>query len=190
LYEIDIYFIEIFPKILWRFHFIIRIYTYYGKDFFYYTEYCFKIVEDFFLNRGYLSLFNRFYVILTNINPIWKDLKVIYKIWPIVIPDIKIIQRISRVFQWLHFNFWKSMQLFDDVFVLIHINQILRNFMIILRNSKIILTIFNLNHITSNKHYFSISININNIKYLVKYFTQNSGFLTHSLKIYIIFQEI
>jgi two-component SAPR family response regulator len=62
--------------------------------------------------------------------------------------------------------------------------------MITLRNSKLNLTFFNIIFITSNKNYFSISININNIKYFVKYFTKNTGFLTHSMKIYILFQEI
>jgi hypothetical protein len=39
-----------------------------------------EIVEDIFLNWGNLSLFNRFYVISTNINPIFKDLNVISEI--------------------------------------------------------------------------------------------------------------
>jgi hypothetical protein len=62
--------------------------------------------------------------------------------------------------------------------------------MIILRNSKLILTFFNLIHIILNKNYISISININNMEYLVKYFSQNPRILKQSLKIYIIFQEI
>jgi hypothetical protein len=112
------------------------------------------------------------------------------KFWPIIYPDIKIIQRISKRFQRYYFNFWKSMQFFEYIFVLIHYNQILRDFMIILRNSQHIITFFNLIHITSNKNYFSILINIFNIEYLVKYFTQNPRILTHSFTIYIIFQEI
>jgi hypothetical protein len=112
------------------------------------------------------------------------------KFCPIIIPDIKIIQRISYSFQRFHYNFWKPMQFFDDITVLLHFNQIFRDFMIILRNYTLILTFLNLIHITSNNNYFLILININNIEYLVKYFTQNPRILTHSLAIYIIFQEI
>jgi hypothetical protein len=65
--------------------------------------------------------------------------------------------------------------IFDDIFILLHFNQSLRDFMIIIRNSKLILYFFNLVHITSNKNYYSISNIINNIKYFVKYFTQNPG---------------
>jgi hypothetical protein len=68
--------------------------------------------------------------------------------------------------------------------VLLHFNQFFRDFLLILRNYKLILTFFNLIHITSNnKNYFSKSININNIKKFIKYFTQNPGFLEHSLMI-------
>jgi hypothetical protein len=58
----------------------------------------------------------------------------------IIIPDIKIIQRNSTIFQKFHFNFWKSMQFLTIFLVLIHFNQIYRDFMIILKYSKVILT--------------------------------------------------
>jgi hypothetical protein len=82
------------------------------------------------------------------------------KIWKIIIPDIKIIQRISTIFDRFLFKFWKPIQLFALFLVLLHFNQILKDFMNILRNSKLILTFFSLIHITSNKNYFSILINI------------------------------
>jgi hypothetical protein len=82
------------------------------------------------------------------------------------------------------------MKIFDDILILLQFNHILSDFMIILRDSKLILYSFNLIHITSNKNYFLFSININNIKYFIKYFTQNPGFLTPCLTIYTILQEI
>jgi hypothetical protein len=33
-----------------------------------------------------------------------------------MIPEIKRIQRISKIFQRFRFNFWKTMQFFDDIF--------------------------------------------------------------------------
>jgi hypothetical protein len=82
-----------------------------------------EIVEYFFWNLGKLSIFYSFNVILTNISPILKGLNVIYELWPIIIPDIKIIQRISTIIQRFHFNFWKPIQFLTILFVLLHFNQ-------------------------------------------------------------------
>jgi hypothetical protein len=87
------------------------------------------------------------------------------KFWPIIIPYIKIIQRISTIVKDYTLIFGNLCH-FWRYFVLLHFNQILREFMIIFRNSKLISTFFNLIRYNIKENNFSISININNVKFL------------------------
>jgi hypothetical protein len=76
-----------------------------------------EIVEDFFLIVDIYVYFYRLYVNLTNINPILKDLNVINEILTNYYSRYQDNSKdFNNIFQRFHFKFWKSMQIFDEIF--------------------------------------------------------------------------
>jgi hypothetical protein len=68
------------------------------------------------LNFPNLSLFNRFCAILTNINPILKDLIVIYEILTNYYPRYQDNTKIFNNFSFIPLSFLEIYAIFDDIF--------------------------------------------------------------------------
>jgi hypothetical protein len=148
----SIYFMELFPKILWRIQVNILMYSQYGKDFFLLNGILLKLLTISSLYWGILSLFS---YILRYFNEYKRDFERFESnIWNFD----QLLLQISRKYKGFQQFFKDSTLIFGNLcnsltifLLLFHFNKILTAFMIIIRNSKLILTFFNLIHITSNK---------------------------------------